>query len=293
MFSILSALTLASAQSVDTSDFTNVTLITESNHSSYDSQYFTGMHEGAGISGVYLTNVSSQFFYNTTGNFVVYPVEIADMYPMLLNEYSSTLTFGVTGPPLAEIHDGYVTINGSTDVFQICDTVPMDPYNYTGSLGVKGVSVYGANDSIPDSCVPIKIRAEFANSTVSPSSSIRASMSMSMTMSARHSASANSSAHISASHSASHSKNATTSHHSANGTLTTRTETNHTTITIPETTWTLSTTTETFTKETTTTSDITTTETLTIEPTASHSNAANQVKGGVLAGVLAVAAALI
>lgn len=195
----LASLALVNAQTNITSSFENVTLYTQADNSTLDDKFLTALHEGAGISVVFLANSTVEYYFNSTDNTVVYPSEIANAYPMVLSEYSNSLSFSVTGPPYATIDsDNYVTINGSNSVFYVCDSVPMDPYGYS-EYGL-GVSVYGSNDTVPSDCQSIKILArDFTalngtNGTYA-SGSARPSGSVSASSSARRSASSSGSAH--------------------------------------------------------------------------------------------------
>lgn len=140
----------------------NVSLNVESSDSSLNNSGISNIHFGAGLNGVLISPETIYYNVNVTDHTVYQDIEIASG-PMswVLGELFGQLAVQVGGsniPAKVDCCGNYLTINGSSSVFYACDKVQWDPYNYVNS-NTKGVAVYSADESAPDYCSPIKIKA--------------------------------------------------------------------------------------------------------------------------------------
>lgn len=159
LFSILSALTLAMAD-------TTKKVVVESNDPSLSGKGLADIHFGAGMNGVLFSDKPTDFFYNSTGDYI-YKKYSDDRYYVYFGQDENELIGSFYSGSIPEygsedmtfVENNYLTINGSSSVFYACSNLSFDPYGYTKN-GTKGVAIYSEPESAPSGCVPITIRVE-------------------------------------------------------------------------------------------------------------------------------------
>lgn len=156
MFNLLT-LSLASLASAF-----NVSLTVESSNSTLNGSGISNIHFGAGLNGALISPDAVYYNVNLTDHTVSQDIEIASgPISWVLGDLYNQLTLQVGGsevPAKVDCCNNYLTVNGSSSVFYACDKLNWDPYNYV-SPSNKGVAIYGAGESVPNDCTPIKIKA--------------------------------------------------------------------------------------------------------------------------------------